>query len=283
LVRGVQFAVGLALLRVAYKLLASPPAAFKTYGIQWWTYAVALGIGALLLWRPRAVLGVVAAGTAVAVLAAGPPALSGPAPVSFPSLTSADLREAFFVLVIAQLPLTITSSCVATADAMHAYYGPAARSVRVGRLAQTVGVANLAVGASGGMMMCHGSSGVSAHSAFGARTWRAPALIGGVLLLLGIGFGETIINVLVEFPLPMLAGMMLLPAALHLRLAAALEGWARGAALVIGLAGFVVGVGQAVLVAIAVALGMAAVQHARSRRSGATSAKTGARDGHGVP
>ena len=94
----------------------------------------------------------------------------------------ADLMLAATVLVLPQVPLTLTNSCLAPADAARRYFPDQAARITPSRLARTLGGANVVVAAIGGMPMCHGAGGMSAHHAFGARTWRAPALIGAVLV-----------------------------------------------------------------------------------------------------
>ena len=77
-----------------------------------------------------------------------------------------------------QIPLTFANSCLATADAAQTYFGERAASVRPGRLATTLGSANVLAGSIGGMPVCHGAGGLTAHYSFGARTAGAPLLMG---------------------------------------------------------------------------------------------------------
>lgn len=68
------------------------------------------------------------------------------------------------------------------------------------------------------MPVCHGAGGMSAHASFGARTWRAPVLIGGSLLALALGLGATAGAVLTAFPLSVLAALLLVAAWAHIQL-----------------------------------------------------------------
>jgi SulP family sulfate permease len=120
-----------------------------------------------------------------------------------------------------------------------------------------LGVANLAVGAIGGMPVCHGAGGMSAHHAFGARTWRAPVLIGSALVGAALLLGQDLAVLLRGFPLAILAALLLVAGITHVRLLGDLRGWfdwslalAIGVAGVTGhlLAGVIVGVALAVLV-----------------------------------
>ena len=110
----------------------------------------------------------------------------GPPPINLPTITTADLVLAATLLVLPQVPLTLANSCLAPADAAPRYFPDAASRITPSRLARTLGAANLAVGAISGMPLCHGAGGMSAHHAFGARTWRAPALIGAALTTLAL-------------------------------------------------------------------------------------------------
>ena len=73
------------------------------------------------------------------------------------------MATAFTVLVLPQLPLSFANSCLATADAARVYFGEKAAAVRPGRLATSFGSANLFAGAIGGMPVCHGAGGLTAH------------------------------------------------------------------------------------------------------------------------
>ena len=88
------------------------------------------------------------------------------------------------------------------------------------------------------MPLCHGAGGMSAHHAFGARTWRAPALIGGALTALALLLGQDLALVLRAFPVAILAALLLVAGITHVQLLSDVRGrfdWA--AALAIGVAG----------------------------------------------
>ncbi len=216
---------------------------------------VALTI-ALLRWRRASALIVVALGLGLAVWAswgAGPMAL-GPTPLALPSITAADLLLAGTLLVLPQIPLTVANSCLAPADAAPVYFPAAASRITPSRLALTLGGANLAVGAISGMPLCHGAGGMSAHHAFGARSWRAPAVIGGALVAVALILGQDLALVLRSFPVAILAALLLVAGITHVRLLGDLRGWfAWAIAVAIGIAG---ATGHLVT---AVILGLAAV------------------------
>lgn len=216
-IRGVQLAVGLTFVRIAWGLVADPPSTFEHQLPVGAVAAVAVVVVGVLTWRPRLVLVVVLAALAVAVgLGARADQALGPTPLALPDLDGAAFATAAVLLVLPQLPLTFANSCLAPADAARAYFGPT--SVTPDRLALTLGGANVLAGAVSGMPVCHGAGGMSAHVAAGARTWRAPVLIGGVLVVTSLVLGRGLADVLVAFPLPVLAGLLVVAAVAHVRL-----------------------------------------------------------------
>lgn len=242
-IRGVQLTVGLLFLKVAWGLLDDPPATFVDDGTASWIL-LALGAGVLfvaltLKHRLASLVLVVVALVVVVARTAGDLEL-GPAAMSLPDLSAATFWTALTVLVIPQIPLTFANSCVAASDAARVYYGPqAAARVTPGRLATTLGVANLFSGSLSGMPVCHGAGGMTAHHAFGARSAGAPLIMGSALVVLALLFGAGLAAQLAAFPLPILAGLLAAAGVLHLGLLRDLETVAHWAlALLVGAIGF---------------------------------------------
>lgn len=219
LIRGVQLTVGLLFLKIAWGLVAHPPKSFSEHALapSWAVPLGALVVALVLVFRRRPItLVLVAVGVLVALRVAGGEIRLGPSHISLPSLHGATFWTALTVLVLPQLPLSFANSCLATADAARVYFGDAARQVRPGRLASTLGAANLLSGAIGGMPVCHGAGGLTAHVAFGARTWRAPLAIGATLIALALGVGVGLAAFLAAFPLTVLAGLLATAGLLHI-------------------------------------------------------------------
>ncbi len=240
-IRGVQLAVGLLFARIAWGMLTAPPATFTEQWTPALTAAGCIGITVVLLrWRRASALIVVAIGLGLAVATTwgSAPMTLGPSAIVLPSITTADLLLAATLLVLPQVPLTITNSCLAPADAAPVYFPAEATRITPSRLAMTLGGANLAVGAISGMPLCHGAGGMSAHHAFGARSWRAPAIIGSTLTVLALVLGQDLALVLRAFPLAILAALLLVAGITHVRLLADLRGrFAWAVALGVGIAG----------------------------------------------
>ena len=242
LIRGVQLTVGLLFLKIAWGLVVDPPKSFAEHAlpVAWALPIAALAAAAALSLRRFPVsLALVGAGVvAMAVLGAGDASL-GPSPLGLPSLDWATVGAAFTVLVLPQLPLSFANSCLATADAARIYFGEKADAVRPGRLATSFGSANLLAGALGGMPICHGAGGLTAHVAFGARTGGAPLVMGVALLILALGFGAGLAALLTAFPLPILAALLATAGVLHIGLLRDLDTvWAWLLALAVGIVGF---------------------------------------------
>ena len=67
----------------------------------------------------------------------------------------------------------------------------------------------------GAMPSCHGAGGLAAHFHFGARTGGAVCFLGAWKILLGILFGSSLLELLANFPEPVL-GVMLFAASCEL-------------------------------------------------------------------
>ena len=242
LIRGVQLTVGLLFLKIAWGLVLDPPKSFAEHALpaSWAVPLAAVGvIAAISLRRYPVSLVLVLGGAAVMVALGGSDAALGPSNIAFPALDWATMATAFTVLVLPQLPLSFANSCLATADAARVYFGEKAEAVRPGRLATSFGSANLFAGAIGGMPVCHGAGGLTAHVAFGARTGGAPLAMGIALLVLALGFGAGLAALLTAFPLPILAALLATAGLLHISLLRDLrEPWAWALALAVGFVGF---------------------------------------------
>ncbi len=240
LVRGVQVTVGLLFLKIAWNLVSNPPASFHDQLPSRWLVPVAVLLLLTLALRRRVPVTLVLVGSAllVAGVTGGVDGI-GPSDLALPSFDGATFWTAFTVLVVPQLPLSFANSCLATADAARTYFGAAAQRVRAGKLAMSFGTANLLAGAIGGMPVCHGAGGLTAHYSSGARTAGAPLVLGTALVAVAIGVGAGLATFLASFPLPVLAALLAGAGLLHLGLLRDLRR-ARdvGLAVAIGVLGF---------------------------------------------
>jgi MFS superfamily sulfate permease-like transporter len=196
---------------------------------------------------------------AVALASHGPLAF-GPSDIQWPELSMGAFATAAVVLVVPQLPLTFANSCLATADTARTYFGAAAERVRPGRLALSLGAANLLAGSIGGMPVCHGAGGMTAHYGFGARTGGTPIILGGVLLFLALVLGASLTTLLTSFPIPILAGLLGIAGLLHITLLRDLREPAHWAlAIAVGVTGLLTNLAIALVAALLVWWGAKAV------------------------
>jgi len=227
LIRGVQITVGLLFLKIAWDLVSDPASSFDDAGLST-AAATGLALTALVLLialrRVAISLALVGVGAILMLVQAGDQLALGPSALTLPGLDADVLLTALTVLVVPQLPLSFANSCLATADAARTYFGDRAAGIRPGRLATSLGSANVIAGAMSGMPVCHGAGGLTAHHAFGARTGGAPLAIGGALLVLAVAAGSGLAAVLTAFPLPILAALLSAAGLLHIGLARDLEG-----------------------------------------------------------
>jgi hypothetical protein len=227
LIRGVQITVGLLFLKIAWGLVSDPPSSFDDAGLST-AAATGLALTALVLLialrKVAIALALVGAGAILMLVQAGDELALGPSALALPDLDADVLLTALTVLVIPQLPLSFANSCLATADAARTYFGDRAARIRPGRLATSLGSANVVAGAMSGMPVCHGAGGLTAHYTFGARTGGAPLAMGGALVVLAVTAGSGLAAVLTAFPLPILAALLAAAGLLHIGLARDLEG-----------------------------------------------------------
>jgi sulfate permease, SulP family len=242
IIRGIQLSVGLLFCQFAWKLVSAPPKAFTDHRHSiWWLGIVTVVViaAALLLRRHQITLAFLVIAVVAMVLTFHGSFRFGPSAVHTPHLSWAAFSAAAVALVLPQFPLSFANSCLATADTARTYFGDAAERVRPGRLATTLGLANLFAGAISGMPVCHGAGGMTAHRSFGARSGGAPIMLGSTLIALALAAGATLTVALSGFPVPILAGLLTVAGLLHITLLKDLRGpWQWAFALAVGITGF---------------------------------------------
>jgi SulP family sulfate permease len=126
---------------------------------------------------------------------------------AFPEASS--FLPALWLMVIPQLSVTLGNAVYAVSDVAKDYFGKRADRMSHRNLAISLGLSNLAIGSLGGLPVCHGSGGLTAHYRFGARTGGATIIMGAIYILLGIVFVFSGDLFLAHIP-PQLLGAMLL-------------------------------------------------------------------------
>jgi SulP family sulfate permease len=159
-----------------------------------------------------------------------------PAP-ALPS--SADLLSALVFLVLPQIPLTLGNAVFATVDTAQTYFGPRAHRVTPRNLLTTMGISQLVAALFGGVPVCHGSGGLTAHYRLGARTGAAPLIMGALCLALALFVDGNALPILALIPYPVLGTLLAFVGVQHGLLVRDLRGWEEaGVALTTAFLGF---------------------------------------------
>jgi predicted benzoate:H+ symporter BenE len=203
---GLQLGLGVSMALLGFELIGRSP----------WLGGLALVLLVGLMRWPRAPAAPVALVAAVAIGAATgevhAPQSAGFAwsqlGLALPSL--ADIWRGLQLLVLPQLPLTLTNAVIVTALVCRDLYPAAAARASERNLALSTGIANLLLAPLGAMPMCHGAGGVQAQHRFGARTGLAPVLLGFVLLVLGLGFAGSAAALFAVIPLAAVGALLLI-------------------------------------------------------------------------
>ncbi len=184
IVRGIQLGLGLILMKKALEFISADGVPGIIIGI--------CGLAILLVLRRNRHLpgsiALVLAGVLVGFFTKGlPDSIAPEAPkIAFPSLQNFQL--AAVLLVIPQLPLTLGNAVVASSETARQYFKEKAYRVTPRALSLSMGVINVLTGLLGGMPICHGSGGLTAHYKFGARTGGANLMIGSLFLVGAVFF-----------------------------------------------------------------------------------------------
>jgi MFS superfamily sulfate permease-like transporter len=224
IIRGIQLGVGLSLLSKGIQLVQK---SYKWEFMQdkWMDNYVIAGIclfAVLLTWRAKfsitAIL-LLFVGLLVSFYRSGwelsPISLDFPIP-SVPN--ALDFYNGFMKAGLGQLPLTVLNSVIAVsalADDLFPHKNrPVASVTQVGIF---LGMMNLIGGWFGCVPYCCGSGGLAAQYRFGSRTGLSIILLGIFKLVLGLCFGQSLLNLFKSIPASVL-GIMLVVAGLQLAL-----------------------------------------------------------------
>ncbi len=119
---------------------------------------------------------------------------------------------------IAQLFLTLTNVMIATISLIKDLFPEKENSISANSLAVNMGLMNIINPFLGGMPLCHGSGGLAAQYAFGARSGGSMILEGILEILLGLFFSETLFLIFIEFPQAIFGAMLLYTSYLLVRI-----------------------------------------------------------------
>lgn len=220
-VRGIQLGLAWLLFKSAWTLVTKTPSAWQGglslsgQAISWLLVLVSGAVIFLMvfqLWkRDLAALGVIAFGIGISGFHLGLPPLSFQftLPKLLPFIPTWDqLWQGLIILAIPQIPLSLGNSVYATADAARVYFGEKARRVTERKLMLTMGATDTLTALIGGVPLCHGCGGLTAHFRLGARTGAAPLMLGGIFLALGLLGGTASMQMFRLIPFPVLGVLL---------------------------------------------------------------------------
>lgn len=119
---------------------------------------------------------------------------------------------------IAQIFLTLTNVMIATIGLIKDLFPEKEIQIDANKLALNMGLMNLMNPFLGGIPLCHGSGGLAAQYAFGARSGGSMILEGILELTLGLFFSETLFLIFTEFPKAIFGAMLLYTSYLLVRI-----------------------------------------------------------------
>lgn len=193
-IRGIQLGLGAMLVRTSFGLMSPDIVIAIVAGIVLIVTITLLKNIPPLIPVLALVLGAALSFKGMALSSIGPVALTP----AIPGLD--DLWTGFIVLVLPQIGLTFGNAIVATHETGRLLYGAKAERLNLGSIPFSMGVANIASGLVGGIPMCHGSGGLTAHSKFGATSGRSGLIIGFALIVFALFFGHSAAAVVSAFP-----------------------------------------------------------------------------------
>lgn len=192
LIRGVQLGLALILLETSYQFISHSHSDF---------YIAVIGIAVIVIFfvlkkyknlPDMSSLIVLVLGFIIGISIYGIPSMEV---LTLPSMVLPSFRDFLsggWLLVIPQIPLTITNSILATSLLIGDLFK---RKEDPDKLSKSVGLMNLTSPIFGGFPMCHGSGGLAAQYRYGARTGGSNIISGLILLVIafffaGVGFIE---------------------------------------------------------------------------------------------
>lgn len=117
---------------------------------------------------------------------------------AWPSIGWNDIVLGTLFLALPQVPLTLGNAIIGVREENNRLFPD--RPVTDRQVAVSTGVMNVFGSAVGGVPMCHGAGGMAGHVAFGARTGGSLVILGGLLLVLAIGFSASVVALFEVIP-----------------------------------------------------------------------------------
>lgn len=110
---------------------------------------------------------------------------------AWPAIRWDELVLGTLFLALPQVPLTLGNAIVGIREENNRLFPD--RPVTERQVAMSTGLMNVFGSAVGGVPMCHGAGGMAGHVAVGARTGGSLVILGGLLLVLALGFSGSVV------------------------------------------------------------------------------------------
>lgn len=210
-VRGVQTGLGLALARVATKLIAQE-------GSHWGWIAAITAILVLALMRkshrlPGALVVMGAAIIWAAFFRVDWTTVKQGVALTLPHAEPWPWDQwltALTLLVLPQIPLSLSNSVIATQQTVRDLFP--GRELTLRTIGLTYAGINLLMPWFGGIPVCHGCGGLAGYFALGARTGGAVVIYGSLFIIAGLFFSGAFAGLIHAFPSSILGAVLLVEA-----------------------------------------------------------------------
>lgn len=191
-IRGIQLGLGAMLIKTSFGLMRVDVTIAVVAGLI-------LVVNIALVKKIPPLIPLLVLGAALALKEMGPQ-IVGPVKLH-PAIPDIDsFWKGFTLLVLPQLALTFGNAIVATEATGKLLYGGMAERLTLKSIPVSMGIANILSGFAGGVPLCHGCGGLTAHSKFGATSQRSGYIIGFTLIAFALLLGQSAVAVVSAFP-----------------------------------------------------------------------------------
>lgn len=197
-IRGIIFGLGISFIVSGLKMGAE----------TWWLFIIGLTVTLLLLNFKRLpvmflllligiVFSLITSSETLSAFLSIKPGFQLPS-FTLPDLSMQDLFTGVILLALPQVPLTLGNGILALEEENNRLFPD--RSTTSRKVAISTGLMNLFGGLFGGVPVCHGAGGMAGHVRFGAHTGGATIILGGLLLVIGLFFSQSVGTIFLLFP-----------------------------------------------------------------------------------
>lgn len=191
-IRGIQLGLGAMLVKSSFTLMRVDLTVAVIAGVM-------LVVNLVLIRKIPPLIPLLLLGIAIS-LRGNEPQVMGPVSLHLAMPDADRFWQGLVLLVLPQIALTFGNAIVATEATGKLLYGGKAERLTLRSIPVSMGIANLVSGITGGAPMCHGCGGLTAHNKFGATSQRSGYIVGFVLILSALFFGQSAVALISAFP-----------------------------------------------------------------------------------